>query len=184
MSGSSGAISMARSLFFVGPLALALLAALFVYSDSARAEGRCPPGQYPIGDQGVGGCAPIPGGAGGAGGAPVATGRWIKTWGAIALSPSGASGASTGKRSKSSAVAEAEAVCARGGADGCKVAIAYKNQCAVAVVPKSLVGGTFFSSSATIEESKARAMKQCESKGLVDCQAIFEDCTKPEFQDF
>ncbi|TGS15267.1 DUF4189 domain-containing protein, partial [Mesorhizobium sp. M1C.F.Ca.ET.187.01.1.1] len=28
---------------------------------TASAEGRCPPGQYPIGGQGVGGCAPIPG---------------------------------------------------------------------------------------------------------------------------
>lgn len=61
-----------------------LLLCLFVTGE-ARAEGRCPPGQYPIGGQGVGGCAPIPGsGTGGVQSGPIATGRWIKTWGAIA----------------------------------------------------------------------------------------------------
>lgn len=152
--------------------------------ESVRAEGRCPPGQYPIGGQGVGGCAPIPGGAAAADTEPKATGRWIKTWGAIALSPSGASGASTGKKTKSLAAMEAEAVCAQGGARGCKVAFTYKNQCAVAVVPKSGTGGTLFSSSPTIEESKARALKQCENGGGSDCQVIFENCAEPEFQKF
>lgn len=129
-------------------MAACLVAAIVVAGaaltpESVRAEGRCPPGQYPIGGQGVGGCAPIPGGAEAADAGPRATGRWIKTWGAIALSPSGASGASTGKKSKSLAAKDAEEVCAKGGASGCKVAFTYKNQCAVAVVPKSGTGGLF-----------------------------------------
>ncbi|WP_440862118.1 hypothetical protein [Stenotrophomonas maltophilia] len=40
---------------------LALLFAALLVANNANAEGRCPAGQYPIGDQGVGGCAPIPG---------------------------------------------------------------------------------------------------------------------------
>lgn len=45
-------------------------------------EGRCFPGQYPIGDQGVGGCALIPSATGQ--GAAQPTGHWVTTWGAIA----------------------------------------------------------------------------------------------------
>lgn len=165
-------------------VAAIVVAGAALTSESVRAEGRCPPGQYPIGGQGVGGCAPMLGGAAAADTGPKATGRWIKTWGAIALSPSGASGASTGKKSKSLAAKEAEAVCARGGVSGCKVAFTYKNQCAVAVVPKSGAGGTLFSSSPTVEESKARALKQCENGGGSDCQVIFENCAEPEFQEF
>lgn len=43
---------------------VALLVLLSVASFWARAEGGCPPGQYPIGGQGVQGCAPIPGAGG------------------------------------------------------------------------------------------------------------------------
>ncbi|MGH8039935.1 MAG: DUF4189 domain-containing protein [Pseudomonas sp.] len=34
---------------------------LLILSSGVRAEGACPPGQYPVGGQGVQGCAPIPG---------------------------------------------------------------------------------------------------------------------------
>lgn len=48
------------------------------------AEGRCPPGQYPIGGQGVRGCAPMPGGGAGSNGvSPRPTGRWETRWGAL-----------------------------------------------------------------------------------------------------
>jgi len=49
----------------------------------AAAEGRCLLGQYPIGDQGVGGCAPIPG-TGQSASDSTPTRRWEKRWGAIA----------------------------------------------------------------------------------------------------
>lgn len=49
-------------------------------SHAAFAEGGCPAGQYPIGGQGVQGCAPIPS-AGSGGGDLRPNGRWIKTWG-------------------------------------------------------------------------------------------------------
>nr|WP_080376630.1 DUF4189 domain-containing protein [Stenotrophomonas pavanii] len=118
MLGNSNVIRGSKVVYgFAASLAIVLA----LTSDLAWAEGRCPPGQYPIGGQGAGGCAPIPAGGSGAE-SPRPTGRWIKTWGAIALSPSGASGASTGKKSKSLAAKEAEAVCAQEGASGCKVA--------------------------------------------------------------
>lgn len=51
---------------------------------SALAEGNCPPGMYPIGGQGVQGCAPIPGAAGASTSpstpAPARPlGEWVKT---------------------------------------------------------------------------------------------------------
>lgn len=66
-----------------------VLAALLLVTlaGSAFGEGACPPGQYPIGGQGVQGCAPIPQSGAGGGSGPRPTGRWIKTWGAIGLSP-------------------------------------------------------------------------------------------------
>ena len=63
----------------------------------ALAEGGCPPGSYPIGGQGVQGCAPIPGATNsGTNKHPTPAGRWVKTWGALASAPNGASGASVG----------------------------------------------------------------------------------------
>lgn len=52
--------------------------------DSALAEGNCPPGFYPIGGQGVQGCAPIPGANAGAterAGASKPRMRYMDQWG-------------------------------------------------------------------------------------------------------
>lgn len=68
-----------------------LVCVALAFSGEVSAEGRCPLGQYPIGDSRAPGCAPIPAGGGGAAEGPRATGRWIKTWGAIATSSTGAS---------------------------------------------------------------------------------------------
>jgi len=75
-----------------------LLLALLCSATVARAEGRCPPGQYPIGSsQGVLGCAPIPGAQQSQQGQgendvpimpPRATGRWYSRFGALVQSKS------------------------------------------------------------------------------------------------
>jgi len=85
-------------------LALLLLAGLHIRS--ALAEGCCPPGQYRTGDQGVGGCAAIPGA--GESASEENSGYWVKTWGAVASSPDGDAGSATGHRAK--AAAERQAV--------------------------------------------------------------------------
>lgn len=51
-----------RIIHLLAPLVFMIATSAF----EAHAEGRCPPGQYPIGGPGVGGCAPIPGGEGAA----------------------------------------------------------------------------------------------------------------------
>ncbi|MFV7456355.1 DUF4189 domain-containing protein [Stenotrophomonas maltophilia] len=161
---------------------------VFMFATSAleaQAEGRCPPGQYPIGGQGVGGCAPIPGGEGTATSGPRATGKWIKTWGAISLAPSGASGSSTGRVRKTEAVEEAQRKCAESGGVGCKVTITYKNQCVAAVVASSGTDGTTqFGTGATIESAKEFASRLCASKGGSDCAAVYAACSEPIFEKF
>lgn len=163
-------------------LALAMLG-LLASSGSALAEGRCPPGQYPIGGQGVGGCAPI-GSTGSSDSSPVATGRWHKTWGAFALSKDGAGGLAVGQRRKGDAAKEAERVCATSGSSSCKVSFTFYNQCGAAVVPTSGSGGTLFGSSETAEKAEKIALDRCSNEGGLECKVVYSVCSKPEFESF
>lgn len=149
------------------------------------AEGRCPPGQYPIGGQGVGGCAPIGGGGGEAGpAAPKPTGYWIKTWGAISMAPSGASGTVVGRHSKSEAGKDAVDQCKASGAQGCRVSFTYKNQCAAAAIAGSGFTGTRFGSGATEEIAQKVAIDDCVKHGGQACEAVYSACTEPEFKKY
>lgn len=73
--------------YFVGILAMVVL----FWSSPLAAEGNCPSGFYPIGGQGVSGCAPIPGAVAGTA-SPSAPppaqplGEWLTRWGAVAES--------------------------------------------------------------------------------------------------
>lgn len=131
--------------FFLGGASV-LCAVLSVgVAGPVSAEGRCPPGSYPVGGQGVGGCAPIGAGSGGPASLPRATGKWHKTWGAISASATGMVGVSVGKLSREEALAEADAGCRSKGATDCTNGFAYKNQCAALADPPSgsglLTGG-------------------------------------------
>lgn len=162
-----------------------LCVGLFAISNVALAEGGCPPGSYPIGGQGVQGCAPIPSGGMGEAGSLKPTGRWIKTWGAIALSPQGASGAATGRLSKADASRDAEAVCnSNGGGGACKVAFSYKNQCAAASVPTSGSGRTVFGRAATVEIAEKISLDLCAKEGGIGCRKIYGACAEPKFESF
>ncbi len=153
---------------------------------TANAEGRCPPGQYPIGGQGVGGCAPIPGGTTGAGQAsPVATGRWIKTWGAIALAKGGDVGVALGKRKKRDAASESLANCAQRGATDCRVVLEFNNQCAAFVSPSDArFGGSTFARAASVDAASKMAVDACLKQGSDGCKVIYSGCTEPEFENF
>lgn len=157
--------------------------ALILGAESAMAEGRCPPGQYPIGDDRAPGCAPIPAGASGDAG-PRATGRWIKTWGAIAMSKSGASGVSVGKVKKKDAEKAAMDECLATGARDCDVAFTYKHQCAAAATTPSGTHGTNFGSGATVDIAKKVAIDLCHSRGGQGCNVVYSACTEPKFEAF
>ncbi|WP_321573214.1 MULTISPECIES: DUF4189 domain-containing protein [Stenotrophomonas maltophilia group] len=164
-----------------------LLVLLLAFSVCAYAEGRCPPGQYPIGGQGVGGCAPIPGGTGGGEvPSPRATGRWIKTWGAISRSiTTGDVGASVGKRAKAEAIAEAQSRCASYGAVDCAVGLTYKNQCAALVAPESGSGGRISMAGGPSKDVATKAaMKSCLDNGGRACVVKYTDCSEPLFEKF
>lgn len=147
------------------------------------AEGACPPGSYPVGGQGVQGCAPIPGGSGAAA-APRPSGRWIKTWGAIAVSADGAAGAADGRRSKGEASRDAMEVCIGGGGKSCEVGLTYKNQCAAASAPTSGKGGTLFGKASTIEAARQVSFDHCVAGGGIGCRLIYSACSKPVFESF
>lgn len=147
---------------------------------------RCPLGQYPIGGQGAGGCAPIPASQGEGSSGPRAIGKWIKTWGAISRSvATGDVGASVGKRSKAEAVAEAQSRCATYGAKDCTVGITYKNQCVAYADPApgskgliSMAGGP------TREAASTEVLKYCAAHGGGQCTIKYTDCSEPIFQEF
>jgi hypothetical protein len=127
---------------------LALGAFLFcAWTPIAKAAGNCPPGFYPVGGQGVQGCAPIPGGAATAANpaAPAPArplGEWVKTWGAIAVSwATSDAGVSTGLRSKSAAEKEALSKCRMSGARDCSINMTYFNQCVSWAIPSGRSGG-------------------------------------------
>lgn len=156
---------------------------------SGFAEGRCPPGQYPIGDQNVGGCAPIPGAAQST--APQPTGKWETRWGAIVEDPSNlATGASVSRESKRDAVAAAKQECEKTGGLNCKLRIAYYNQCVAIADPTPEVmakgGGRSMASSAqTLDQAKSRALSQCQSSvGGQECLIVYSACSMSEFRKF
>ncbi len=156
----------------------------------ALAEGgSCPSGYYPIGGQGVAGCAPIPGYAAGRGASqetrPVVQGRWVKTWGAIADDQTGTGniGVSVGKRTKREAAAEAISNCESLAGGACKLTLAYENQCAAIAAPSVdniEVGGVPMSQGApSIDIAKNLAIPKCKEKNRKsECITVYAACTE------
>nr|WP_267473007.1 DUF4189 domain-containing protein [Stenotrophomonas rhizophila] len=169
-----------------------LLSALMLVSTAAFAEGRCPPGSYPIGDSRAPGCAPIPtGGGSDAAQGPVATGKWETRWGAISEdAESLATGASVSMKSKRQAVAAATAECKKLGGKSCKLRLAYYNQCAAIAdaTAESLAKGPGRSTIAraeTVDQAKSIAMKECASAlGGQTCEVVYSACSMSEFKAF
>jgi len=170
-----------------------LITAPFI--DFAYAEGACPPGQYPIGGQGAIACAPIP-----QGNAPQQqarpSGKWIKTWGAIAVGSIDSTtsyGVTTGKLSKSVAEEDAMMRCASHGETNCKVGLAYENQCAVIVEPH--INGKPFPTGfirivgrATVYEASKAALGICKEDNKATpeakCEVVYDACSEPIFQKY
>lgn len=171
----------------MGQLGLGLVFLLGIsYFHNVSAEGRCPPGQYPIGDQGVGGCAPIPGAGGGAR-EPEPAGQWHKTWGAIASSDATAdAGVATGRLSKENAEQMALADCGRRGASDCRVIYTYRNQCVAWLVPSTQDGSSRAGLASAKDSAEARkyAQQSCVDTGGKACTVAYENCTKPVYESF
>ncbi|MBK0025355.1 DUF4189 domain-containing protein [Stenotrophomonas sp. S48] len=159
----------------------------------AYAEGGCPPGMYPIGGQGVQGCAPIPGAQGGGVRAPSTTpvpprplGEWIKTWGALARPSKGnMGGAVANELTEAAARRKAVENCEQNGGGECKVDFVYQNQCVSAVSSPELTSrGTNYVSAATEDEAIKVALQDCRKAGGTQCQSIYSACSVPFFRKY
>lgn len=178
---------------------LFVLVSLVLLPVTAFAEGRCPPGQYPVGGQGAGGCAPIPGSGGGSSesSSPVPTGKWEDRWGAIAEESSPrapgvplATGVSESRKTKREANAVALEECKKVGGTKCTVTMTYFNQCVALADPTmdQLIarGGKSIGYRAkTDEDAKALALKECEGlDGGQQCRIIYSACSLSEFKPY
>ncbi|MEQ7420821.1 DUF4189 domain-containing protein [Xanthomonas campestris pv. campestris] len=153
---------------------------LLLISGGAWAQG-CPVGQYQIGGQGAVACAPIPQGTS-IQQDPRPSGKWIKTWGAIAGDGIDNIGVSTGKLKKSDA--EQDALRKRLSASNkkCHIVVSYENQCVSAAEPNN--GGTMIvANGRSIERTAQNALSDCQKdnpNGL--CKIIYQECSEPIFK--
>lgn len=167
-----------------------LIVALFFVPAIVSAEGACPPGQYPVGGQGVQGCAPIKAGSSGAASsAPRPAGKWETRWGAIAEDPKTLStGASVSMKSKRQAEKSAVSECERMGGVSCKLRMAYHNQCVAIADPDSRQiarggGRSMVISAQTIEQAKSLALEECRAlDGGQSCQLSYSACSMSEYK--
>ncbi|KAB7761920.1 MULTISPECIES: DUF4189 domain-containing protein [Xanthomonas] len=166
---------------------------LFMLSSKALAEQGCPPGQLPAQASGnIASCGPIPPGYYQQQPSPPApSGKWIKTWGAIAIGTVDSVpyyGVPTGAMSESEAKSQALARCAKKGAQNCKVVLVYKNQCAAIVEPQingrpNPDGFIQFSNGPTKEKVVGTASEGCERKNPgAACKVIYQACSEPVFE--
>jgi hypothetical protein len=178
---------------------LALLLTLSATAFFANAEGRCPPGQYPIGDERAPGCAPIPGAYGDAAGtsSPVPTGKWETRWGAIAEESAArdpgtplATGVSESRKSEREATSAALEECKRVGGRKCSISITYHNQCVALADPTARQlskgpGKSLGYRAETVDQAKTLALNACRSlDGGQECKIIYSACSMSEFKSF
>lgn len=143
---------------------------------AAFAEGRCPPGYYPVDTPGVAGCAPIPV-IPQTGPARSAQPQWETRWGAIAIDGTNSVvGAVTGMQSKRKAEKAAIKQCRAKGGDRCEVELAYYNQCGVIAWGDT---GYVTAGSATVPEASELAVRQC-NQSTSNCRVYYADCSLPE----
>ncbi|XDF34843.1 DUF4189 domain-containing protein [Paracidovorax avenae] len=163
------------------PVSLGLLAASCLFSFAAFAQTACPSGVVAgsalCGPSGDGEEAP-----------PRPTGKWIKTWGAIARSSSsGDVGSSTGKFTEEEAREGAVKVCANLGNSDCTAVFTYYNQCVAVVDSQKLASGRVLrriTSAGSIASAQDLALEQCRKAGGTECKVIGTDCTKPYFHKY
>ena len=157
---------------------LAAVGFLLACTAHASAQTACPvgtpAGSATCGPSGGGAMAPSP---------PRPTGEWLKTWGAIATSPSGNGGVSSQQLSKEDAEKVALRNCASVGGTNCIVEFTYRNQCVAAVRPLTGDGGQF-TTAATVEEAKARALRLCQERFGKECTVVVSECSDPVFRRF
>lgn len=113
---------------------------------------------------------------------PQPTGYWEKTWGAIAgHSSQPILGTAVGANSEAEAKKLALADCkAKGGGSGCRLDLAYHNQCAVLVTGDRLYNTA---SAGSIERATEIGIEEC-NKVDTNCRVYYSACTEPIFHQY
>lgn len=145
------------------------------FGSYARAEGGCPPGQYPQQGQGWQTCVPIPGATTNQEPSPPSQ-KWYPRAGAIAADGKmGILGTADNERSRSTAENLAMADCKRKGGLACVAQTSYVNGCGAMTV-----GATGFGTATgrTQDEAIANSLKQCQSTGDT-CHEFYSACSLP-----
>jgi len=159
---------------------------LVVTARVSTAEGNCPPGHYPIGGQGVQGCAPMGGDPSTSGVSRLSrpAGRWKLTWGAVAAAADGAVGLFNGAPSKRLAEQGAMRICRRQDGVDCKIIVTYKHQCVAGVRSADGIVAGVFVTGPSIEVAESRALSRCAGRSGIGCKVFATDCTEPRFVRF
>lgn len=121
----------------------------------------------------------------------VPTGKWITTWGAIAVSShdTGDVGVTVGKFSRDEAKKEAIARCEATSGSSCELSLAYDNQCVAIAWPseqgKEMGGTSHIAAGPSLEEVSVRALATCSKlRNGGECKVVYSDCTQPVFHKF
>ncbi|WP_228270354.1 DUF4189 domain-containing protein [Acinetobacter colistiniresistens] len=175
-------IATSSNQLFKLPIFVALI--IFFGFEYAHAEGNCPPGYYPIGGQGVQGCALIPGGTSGGNtnDSPTLYPSVEILWGAIAEDKSkGLKGRAFGStrnfKSKEEAQINALKGCQKDGGQKCELSHTYKNGCVAVADP--IKGGQESEIKFNVSEDKAKeaAMVFCSLNNQQSCRIVYSGCS-------
>lgn len=160
----------------INKICLLLTLLIFAWASPARAEGGCPPGQYPQQGQGWQTCAPIPGyeesrQAGQA--QPV----WQDRWGAIAADGGkGVLGTSDDNVTKEGAIDTAIADCTSKGGSNCQMRNWYRNSCGAMAIGEKGFG---VAAGATKDDAIAQGLIACQAHGDSTCVSYHWSCSLP-----
>lgn len=166
----------------VAVVALMTLMGVVAVPPGAEAEGRCPPGMYPISSPGVLGCAPIPQ-------VPQEESspafRWESRWGAIASDASGTMihGLSREQPTRDAAVQRALQRCQEAGGQACSLRFTYSNSCVFVAAPyvdgEPAAGTPSAASGPQDGKAEALALSDCKLANGVGCRIDYAACSHP-----
>lgn len=156
-------------------LVLALASLAFTPAMS-KAEGGCPPGQYPQQGQGWKTCVPIQGYQSPSAPDQPLPPKWKTNWQALAADmPKGIIGTARDQVDRATAEQRALQNCAVNGGTACKIHGSVGNGCLAMVVGEST---TSFDSGSTQEQATGSAMESCKGENQ-SCEVYFELCNAP-----
>ncbi|WP_397458774.1 DUF4189 domain-containing protein [Pseudomonas asplenii] len=157
---------------------LIFVAAAIVPVIAVRAEGGCPPGEYPQEGNGWKACVPIPGAEQNYAPA-VNPGHWTDSWGALATyEPKGIIGVAAGLGTSRDAEQAALLDCKSKAGVTCKLEIHYQNSC-VALAGSDT--GYAVSSDPDTRVAQKNALNTCVKSGYPNCRVFYTSCSRSTF---